>query len=251
MEQTSAEVVALRAEETELLQRLDATDGKVSALQSSVADMQAAVSQAADVDKQGRRRPNLIVAKLGAKSQADADALVPQLLSNLGVTCKPAAVRLLSSTSYADAAHAAPGPHRGGSGAGRVLVKFADVQDKISIYKVAKKLQGIPFSHVHLDDDLTPAQTQIRRSRQPHFQKLWDNQQRPRWGGGGDYGGWTHLETLRTTQAPCLSQPCSCIPACTCTCHQHPQHLQASSSSIGNQGPCTIAILPVEYSWTA
>ena len=110
VKQTSAEVVALKAEKTELLQRLDATDGKVSALQSSIADMQAAVSQAADVDKQGRRRPDLIVAKLGAKSQADADALVPQLLSTLGVTCKPAAVRLLSSTSYADAARAAPGP---------------------------------------------------------------------------------------------------------------------------------------------
>ena len=64
-----------------------------------------------------------------------------------------------------------------------MLVKFADVQDKISIYKVAKKLQGTPFSHGHLDDDLTPAQTQIRRSRQPHFQKLWDDQQRPRWRG--------------------------------------------------------------------
>ena len=101
MEQTSAEVVALRSEKTELLQRLDATDNKGSALQSSDAAMQAAASQAAD--EQGRRRPNLLVAKLGAKSQADADAdadaLVPQLL-NTGVNSvnKPAAVCLLSST---------------------------------------------------------------------------------------------------------------------------------------------------------
>ena len=81
VEQTSAEVVALRAEKTELLQRLDATDNKGSTLQSSGADMQAAASEAAD--EQGRRRPNLLVAKLGAKSQANADAnaLVPQLLN--------------------------------------------------------------------------------------------------------------------------------------------------------------------------
>ena len=183
VEQTTAEVVALRAEKTDLLQRLDNTDNKVSALQSSFAAMQAAAGQAADAEERARRRPNLIIAKLGAKSQADADALVPQLLSTLGVACRPTAVRLLSNTLYADAARAAPGPSGAGPGAGRVLVKFSDVQDKISIYKAAKKLQGSPHSHVQLDDDLTPAQSQIRRSRQPHFQKLWEDQQRPRWRG--------------------------------------------------------------------
>ena len=132
MKQTGAEVIALRAEKSEMLERLHATDSKVSALQSSVADMQAAAKPSCP-DEQRRRRPHLIVAKLGAKSQADADAIVPQLLNTLGLTCKPAAVRLISTTLTEDAACAAPGPHRAGSGAGRVLVKPVDVQDKISI----------------------------------------------------------------------------------------------------------------------
>ena len=53
---TSAEVVVLRAGSSELLQHLDATDNKVRALQSSFVDMQAAASQAGDVEEQGRRR---------------------------------------------------------------------------------------------------------------------------------------------------------------------------------------------------
>ena len=38
-----------------------------------------------------------------------------------------------------------------------MLVKFADAQDKIGIYKASKKLQETLFSHSRLDDDLTPA----------------------------------------------------------------------------------------------
>ena len=71
-----------------------------------------------------------------------------------------------------------------------MLMEFAGVQAKISKREAeipsmaswmarlndhpwplaAKKLQGTPFSHLHLDD-LTPAQPQIRRSHQHPFQK--------------------------------------------------------------------------------
>ena len=127
-----------------LLQRVDASNSKVSALQCSLADMLAAASQAANVDEQERRRPNLIVTMIGAKSQADADAFMPILLNTLDLTCKPAAVCLLSSTSYVDAARAAAGPHRGDSGAGLVLVKVADVQENISIYNLLTSCRGSP-----------------------------------------------------------------------------------------------------------
>ena len=196
-----------------LLQRLDANNSKVNALQCSLADMRrAAASQAADVDEQERRRPNLIVTMIGAKSQADADAFVPILLNTLDLACTSAAVCLLSSTSYVDAARAAAGPHRGGSGAGLVLVKVADVQDKISIYNSANKLQGIPVSHSRLDDALTPTQTQIRRSREaPHFQKLWNDQQRPRWRGAEIIGAG---RIWRPSYAPKRLTSLSFVTAC-------------------------------------
>ena len=46
--------------------------------------MQAAVSQASEAEAQEGRRAKLVVAKLGAGSQAAAEAYAPQMVTTLG-----------------------------------------------------------------------------------------------------------------------------------------------------------------------
>ena len=172
VDQGAAQIVALRAEKRELYQLLGGFQYQVSSLECSIPALQAAASQAGDAEAHTGRRPNLVVAKLGAGSQAEAGALVPKLLDTMGVTCKPTSVQMLPSHSYIYAARAAPGLQGGSPGAARA-----------GVFQAASTLQGTSFSQVRLDDALTPAQMQIRRARQPHFQKLWENKQRPRWRG--------------------------------------------------------------------
>ena len=124
-----------------------------------------AVSEAAQVE-QKKLNPRLTRLPAGVRSQADADALVIELLQALQVTVQPVKVTLHKASYSAVTAGSAPAADKTGS----ILVSVGCKQDKLDILKARKNLQSSDkFRSMGVNEDLTKKQQALKSAAWPAF----------------------------------------------------------------------------------
>lgn len=160
---------------------------------------------AEEVALQQRKAANVVLRNLPeCNSREDAEHCVPELLSHLGPDLKTTILHFRSPPSAAAASAGPQGRPRGNS----VVVQFASVQEKWSIYRSLKNLRDTKFRNTHVDDDLTHNQAQVKKELWPTYQRLREEGKRPHWRGAKifvdrkEYRPTTHTQRPPSTSAP-------------------------------------------------
>ena len=129
------------------------------------AAVEEAVSEAAQVE-QKKLKLRLTRLPAGVRSQADADALVTELMQVLQVSVQPVSVTLHKVSYSAVAAGKAPAVDKTGS----ISVSVGSIQDKIDILLARKKLQSCDkFRSMGVNEDLTKKQQALKSAAWPAF----------------------------------------------------------------------------------
>ena len=132
-------------------------------------------------DIEGRKADLRLTNVPGCNSQAEADVPVPELLATLAPGLTTTSVQYFKpKPSYASAVAANTGDR---PRSGTVVVKLASAQEKGTVLRSLKKLQGTKFHHTHVDINLTQRQANARKAQQAIFQKLRQEGKRPQWRG--------------------------------------------------------------------
>jgi uncharacterized protein YukE len=154
-----AERAAWKKERQELVSALDQMGNKVSHLETRLEAMDRA-----------QRAPNVLIFGL-AESPGDSVKQVKSLLAPMG------AENVVSNILEAKRLGARRDP---GARPRPLLVRFNNVDNKHALFKKSKELRA---KRITLDDDLTPAQMEQRRTLRPEYTRLKDQGLKVFWRG--------------------------------------------------------------------
>ena len=160
------------------VRNIEEQQSQIAALQLTLQETQDSIKQvqidAADEAEVASKKLNLRVTNLPeVSSKADADRVVPKLLSSLEVDTEPTDITYYKTSS----ASVVSGRSRTSSGA--VVVRLPSAQAKAAVFKRLSKLRNTDFHYSHVDDDLTKRQNEVRKSKQAKFKQLKDEGKRP------------------------------------------------------------------------